>query len=308
MTPYGPFCPPIVESTWTQGRVLRLLGDGEVCSDHLGLLADPRRTPTQPRASPRVARDPNWDLLDFSAIDEDDALTQRLHRGIGRVRLRDQPHADRSLLGDRLARRLGTSFSRCNRNRTASSFDSSSDACWSRTASEWRLVDNARTVRRRVEDADRPAPTPPAKLGEPGCFASPTWAAFHRDVARQLLAEGRCGSRRCNSTAPPIAAEYHLAGARTTFAYQGGVDPTGCRRTGPAVDDSCDPARDSRRSRPVRLAPRRRTVQSPLASRPTRACLLAAAPNRHWPRLASRRLTAAPGVSRHATRQRHGNV
>ena len=31
--------PAYLESTWTQGRVLRLLGDGEVCSDHLGLLA-----------------------------------------------------------------------------------------------------------------------------------------------------------------------------------------------------------------------------------------------------------------------------
>jgi CelD/BcsL family acetyltransferase involved in cellulose biosynthesis len=63
-------------------------------------------------------------------------------------------------------------------------------------------------------------------LGEPGCFASPTWAAFHRDVARALLDEGALRLSWLELDGIPAAAEYHLAGSRTTFAYQGGVDPT----------------------------------------------------------------------------------
>jgi CelD/BcsL family acetyltransferase involved in cellulose biosynthesis len=62
-------------------------------------------------------------------------------------------------------------------------------------------------------------------LGQPGCFASPSWAAFHWDVAQQLLAESRLRLSWLEMDGVPVAAEYHLAGASTTFAYQGGVAP-----------------------------------------------------------------------------------
>jgi CelD/BcsL family acetyltransferase involved in cellulose biosynthesis len=62
-------------------------------------------------------------------------------------------------------------------------------------------------------------------LGEPGCFASTRWAAFQRDVAPRLLAEGRLRLSTLDLDGRPAAAEYHLAGERATFAYQGGVDP-----------------------------------------------------------------------------------
>jgi CelD/BcsL family acetyltransferase involved in cellulose biosynthesis len=61
-------------------------------------------------------------------------------------------------------------------------------------------------------------------LGEADCFASSRWAAFHENVARRLLTEGRLRMSWLELDGEPIAVEYHFAGGRTTYAYQGGLD------------------------------------------------------------------------------------
>jgi hypothetical protein len=56
--------PCYVESSWTQGRVLRLVGDGEVCSDHGGLLALPGEAGAAAQAiAAELAQRDDWDLL-----------------------------------------------------------------------------------------------------------------------------------------------------------------------------------------------------------------------------------------------------
>jgi CelD/BcsL family acetyltransferase involved in cellulose biosynthesis len=62
-------------------------------------------------------------------------------------------------------------------------------------------------------------------LGEPGCFASRLFHNFHREAAGRLLERGQLRLSRMSLDGIPAAAEYHLADASTTFAYQGGVDP-----------------------------------------------------------------------------------
>jgi CelD/BcsL family acetyltransferase involved in cellulose biosynthesis len=62
-------------------------------------------------------------------------------------------------------------------------------------------------------------------LGEPGCFASPTFHDFHREVAERLLARGQLRLSWLDLDGAPAAAEYHFAGSDATYAYQGGVDP-----------------------------------------------------------------------------------
>ena len=62
-------------------------------------------------------------------------------------------------------------------------------------------------------------------LGEPGCFASPAWANFHREVALELLTAGTLRLSVLELDGRPVAAEYHLAGSDATYAYQGGIDP-----------------------------------------------------------------------------------
>jgi CelD/BcsL family acetyltransferase involved in cellulose biosynthesis len=207
------------------GRMVRLLGDGEVCSDHLGLLVDAARAEAVSDAlAKHLAEQNSWDLLDSPAIDDDDAPTARLFAALAEYRcdvvayndaptwaielpatwdefLALQSKSHRKQLRQAERRVLETGDAVWHPVRDPADFDSG-----------WGKLIDLHQRRRR-------------SLGEPGCFASPVWASFHRDVAPRLLDEGRLRLSWLELNGTPAAAEYHLAGSQTTFAYQGGVDP-----------------------------------------------------------------------------------
>jgi CelD/BcsL family acetyltransferase involved in cellulose biosynthesis len=62
-------------------------------------------------------------------------------------------------------------------------------------------------------------------LNEPGCFASRVFHDFHHEVSSRLLDRGQLRISWMELDDSPIAAEYHFADAKATYAYQGGVDP-----------------------------------------------------------------------------------
>ncbi len=62
-------------------------------------------------------------------------------------------------------------------------------------------------------------------LGEPGCFASPRFTAFHREVARRLLLAGQLQLQLLELDGRTVAAEYQLASQGVTYVYQAGIDP-----------------------------------------------------------------------------------
>ena len=64
-----------------------------------------------------------------------------------------------------------------------------------------------------------------AMLGEAGCFASPRFLAFYRDVVPELLRRGQVQFYWLELDGRPVAAEYQLVGDGTLYAYQAGVDP-----------------------------------------------------------------------------------
>lgn len=208
------------------GSTLRLLGDGEVCSDHLGLLADADRSSAVAEAiALHLANEPSWDLIDFPALDADDAATTALFAELDSndcdvVHYPDNPCWSIDLPGDWEEFLALQSKSHRKQLRQA----------------ERRVLDGGRVAWHPVTDATEFGAAWQTlidlhqrrrkSLGEPGCFASPAWAAFHGDVAPQLLAAGRLRLSWLELDGAPAAAEYHLSGTRTTFAYQGGVDPT----------------------------------------------------------------------------------
>jgi CelD/BcsL family acetyltransferase involved in cellulose biosynthesis len=63
------------------------------------------------------------------------------------------------------------------------------------------------------------------KQGLRGCFASPRFAAFHREVMPQLLANGQLLVHWLELDGRPAAAEYHLSGGGVIYAYQAGINP-----------------------------------------------------------------------------------
>jgi CelD/BcsL family acetyltransferase involved in cellulose biosynthesis len=216
--------PCYVEATWSQGRVLRLLGDGEVCSDHIGVLTNTNADAVAGCFATHLAERDDWDLLDLAAVDGDDAATLGLLdvlalHGCTTSRL----HADRCwaidlpATWDEFLAMQSKSHRKQLRQMAARSLDSG--------RARWKLVataDEFATTWSTLIDLHQRRRQ---SLDQPGCFASRAWAAFHWDVAQQLLAKGRLRLSLLELDGAPIAAEYHLAGARATYAYQGGVDP-----------------------------------------------------------------------------------
>jgi CelD/BcsL family acetyltransferase involved in cellulose biosynthesis len=62
-------------------------------------------------------------------------------------------------------------------------------------------------------------------VGEHGCFASPRFAAFHREAAAQLLDAGCLRLATLAVDEQTIAAEYQVLGDGVVYAYQSGIEP-----------------------------------------------------------------------------------
>ena len=218
-----------------QGRVLRFLGSGEVCSDHLSLLCpaglEERVTEalagwlTGQRSEDSCGRQPDrWDLVELTGVDADDPniaqlLEQLEHRG-NTVHRRPGPNCWQIELppdwDDYLAR-----LSKSHRKQLR--------------RLDRDMLSTGRAVFHTVERIDQ---LPQAmdmlidlhqrrhrSQGEPGCFASSRFTGFHREVAGQLLSGGHLQLHWLELDGKPAAAEYQLAGNGAVYAYQSGIEP-----------------------------------------------------------------------------------
>ena len=220
--------PCYLEQSLTRGKVLRLLGDGEVCSEYIDLLVTATNAS---RAADALAeylceQAPPWELIDLPALgtthehtkigrllealaDHDCGVTQTPDQNCWSIDLPEtwnqflklQSKSHRKQLR-RLEKRVLDSYkSTWHQVKLLEEFDEA-----------WNLFADLHQRRRK-------------SLGEVGCFASSQWSEFHREVARRLLTEGRLRMSWLELAGEPVAAEYHFAGGRTTYAYQGGLDP-----------------------------------------------------------------------------------
>ena len=220
--------PCYVEKSITSGRVLRLLGDGEVCSDHLDLLVSATNAV---RCSDAIAEHlcqewTDWDLIDFPTLDEsaEDTKLRHLLSALAQNECQVSRHSDQNCWAIELPETWEEflalqSKSHRKQLRRLEKRVLQSEACqWHQVKlledfeRGWEVLVDLHQKRRR-------------SLGEPGCFASATWGAFHKDIAAQLLAQGHLRLSWLELGGEPIAAEYHFAGGRTTYVYQGGLDP-----------------------------------------------------------------------------------
>ncbi len=217
--------PWYAERTRTRGTVLRALGGGEVCSDHLGVVCDSQQArPIATALADHLAQADDWQRLELDAVDSCDPVVSCLAE---ELRNRD---CETRLLPD------GNCWA-IDLPRTWEEFlalQSKSHRKQLRRAAE-RVLLTDRAVWQLIESADEFQVAWPVfvdlhqrrrqSLGEPGCFASPAFTNFHREIAQKLLADGRLRLSWLNLDGAPVAAEYHFAGPTSTFAYQGGVDP-----------------------------------------------------------------------------------
>jgi CelD/BcsL family acetyltransferase involved in cellulose biosynthesis len=218
--------PWYLDRTVVKGNVLRWLGSGEVCTDHRTLICRPQyhAVVAVAVADAMTTQCDDWDQLDLSAVDADDAAIGSLTAEL----------EERGCLISRHA----------------------ADTCWSlELPASWNdylaaISKSHRKQLRRLErdvlESDRVRWHPVAShdelqhawdvlvdlhqrrrssLGEPGCFASRLFHEFHREVVDRLLTRQQLRMSWLELDGMPAAAEYHFTDGTTTFAYQGGVDP-----------------------------------------------------------------------------------
>jgi CelD/BcsL family acetyltransferase involved in cellulose biosynthesis len=285
---------------WSHGRVLRLLGDGEVCSDHTGLLAASNYEAVAGAIAAAMAERTDWDLLDFHAVDADDAHTTCLLDSLavhGCQTTQLQSHQCWTInlpaTWDEFLAMQSKSHRKQLRQMDGRVLQSE--------RARWTIVERAdefATVWSSLVDLHQRRRQ---SLGEPGCFASSTWASFHWEIAQQSLAHGRLRLSVLELDGHPVAAEYHLANAKVTYAYQGGVDPDHLSAEPGQLSTICSIQRAiSEGHTQFDLLRGDEPYKAHWRAAPKPAMRLTAVPPRLWPQLRHQAFRRVRGASRFA--------
>jgi hypothetical protein len=225
--------PWYLDYSLASGRVLRMLGTGEVCSDYLSLLCQSGMEEAVIEMVADFLLDApadypdeglHWDLISLDGVDFEDYAVNRLsahlsgrgctvhrRRGLNCWRL-DLPVAWEEYLGmlsshyRQQIRRLESDYFK-NGRAILHNIEQIDDLPWA--------IDLLIDMHQRRRQS----------LGQPGCFASPRFVAFVRGVLPELMRQGRLQFYWLGVDGRPIALEYHLAGGGVLYAYQVGVDP-----------------------------------------------------------------------------------
>ncbi|HEX4000463.1 MAG TPA: GNAT family N-acetyltransferase [Pirellulales bacterium] len=231
--------PWYIERSASQGRVLRFLGTGEVCSEYLSLLcvdgkeeivarglanwlaASTRAEQHDDHGQPSAER---WDVLKLSGVAADDLAVERLLVQLARQ-------------GSAVHRRPGMS---CWRIELPSSWEEYLSLMSKSHRKQLRRLDRDffRSGRARMHWVHGPDQLEQALAvlvrlhqsrwngrGWPGCFASERFLKFHREVAWRMLAFDALLMSWLEIDGRAVAAEYHLAGNGIVYAYQSGIAP-----------------------------------------------------------------------------------
>jgi CelD/BcsL family acetyltransferase involved in cellulose biosynthesis len=221
--------PWYLDATTWQGRVVRFLGTGEICSEYLSVPAAPGMEDVVTAALAdwlSAARGTDaWDLLELTSISADDAvmtgLAERLRARGNLVHQRPGASCWRIELPDTWEKYLAT-VSKQHRSRLRKI--------------ERQLLESGRAVIHWVRGSED---LPQAQqvlielhqarrqfLGEPGCFSSRQFTAFHGQAMQDLLDRGQLGLFWIELDGKPFVADYMFHVGKNIYQYQCGLDPT----------------------------------------------------------------------------------
>ncbi|MBN1589672.1 MAG: GNAT family N-acetyltransferase [Pirellulales bacterium] len=228
--------PWYLEGDGRRNRVIRFFGSGEVCSDYLSLLAEPGLKKAVVGAlAHRLLRSTNpgnenndnparWDMLELTGIDSRDVLVDWLagHLALGGCTVHHQmgPPCRRTELPRTLETYL-RSLSKNSRRRAHRLKRDLLDSGRAELSTVANLGELDLAMDRFIELHQRRQ----RMLNRSGCFASPRFTAFHRDVAARMLVAGQLRLHTLWIDRRPAATEYQFLGNGVVYAYQSGVDP-----------------------------------------------------------------------------------
>jgi CelD/BcsL family acetyltransferase involved in cellulose biosynthesis len=210
-----------------QGRVVRFLGSGDVCSDYLTIFSRPEvRTLVVDEIADYLTGDAagEWDMIELTGVEANDDATSALVE-----RLADRDYVVHQQPGEscwRLAlpadwESYVKTLSKTRRERTRQIVRDSFDTG---RAISCRVVDredlpsyfdllvDLHQKRRR-------------SMGGQGCFNDVTFTAYHREVMEGFFALGRLRLQYVLLEGRPVAIEYGLTGGNAIYFYQSGIEP-----------------------------------------------------------------------------------
>lgn len=211
------------------GRVLRFLGDNEICTDYQTLLVEP----TQAAAVVTAVGDwllgagrNEWDTLDWRgklAVDPLlEPLAARLLAAGGVSHQRSLENSWRVELPATWSEFTSRSLSRNRREKLKAlerKFVNSGRAKL-HTLTRAEELDEYLEILHRLHQNRR------ADLGQAGCFANPVFEIYHREVLQNMLAIERLQLQYLELDGTPAAALYCLRGDGGVYQYQSGMDAT----------------------------------------------------------------------------------
>lgn len=211
---------------WAKGRVIRFLGTGEVCSDHLTLLCVPGlEAPIATAVARWLAHDAAgaWDLLELDGVDGRDTAIELLIAALARY----DYQAERRVLPAawRVALPPGWEAYLKNFTKNRRKVTKKAERLASEPGVRRRRVELPHELHQGMRILKELHQKRRQSLGEPGCFSSPRYEAFHREVARRLLERRALRLEWLELDGKPASVTYDLLGGDTVYGYQGGMDP-----------------------------------------------------------------------------------
>jgi CelD/BcsL family acetyltransferase involved in cellulose biosynthesis len=228
--------PWYVEASLARGRVLRFLGTGEVCPEYLSLLCEPGSeeavteafvgwlTAAASQAGSRTGGEDAWDLLELEAIEADDPTMAHFAARLGTA-------------GNTVDHRPGMECWRVDLPATWDEYIAQLSKSFRHRVRrmERRLLEAGRL---REQVVEHPEDLPRAldilidlhqrrwqRAGEPGCFASQRFTAFHREVMSHFLANGSLLLNWMELDGSPLVANYSIVSGGTNYSYASGLEP-----------------------------------------------------------------------------------
>jgi CelD/BcsL family acetyltransferase involved in cellulose biosynthesis len=226
--------PWYIHRLWAEGRTIRWLGSGEVCTEYHSLLCEPG---FEERVSNVIAHwltdqgesaasdvDTGWDVMELGAIEQHDRAMLQLARALeaagNLVQVTSSKNCWRIELPQQWDEFLGR-LSKSHRKQVR--------------RSERRLLRSGRVPVHRasnVGELDRGFDVLVdlhqrrwESIGQWGSFHSHRFLEFHREVIHRLFGLQAADLYWLECDGRPIAAEYHVLGGRTVYAYQSGIAP-----------------------------------------------------------------------------------
>ncbi len=221
------------EQSAARGRILRLLGSGEVCSDYVTVLSTQEHEDDVVAviashllsACSRSADDRDaWDLLELDGVSDSDPAIAKLTAALSDAGCGVHRKPGLNCWSVPLPNTWDEVYSSLSKNRRKAlrrlkrdAFDNNKVVF--KTANTDEDLDAAMKVFVDLHQKRR------ISLGEPGCFASEQFSEFLHSVTRRLWDLDAVELAWIELEGRAVAIEYNLIGADTAYSYQGGLDP-----------------------------------------------------------------------------------